>query len=398
MTAQALPSRLKLAIIAGEPSGDRLGGDLIAALRTRLPGGLGLSGIGGEAMTAQGLVSQFDYSELSIVGVSAVVARLPQLLRRIGQAADAVIAARPDVLVIIDSPDFTHRVARKVRARLPDLPIVNYVCPTVWAWKPERAAAMTGYIDHVLSILPFEPEIVAALGGPPTTYVGHRLVGDPGLRSAAQRQNERQASRQGGGQTSDVCLLLPGSRTSELKRLLPIFGAAAREMHARNPQMRFVMPAVPRHADHIGRVVADWALPVEIVTGETAKWQAFGEADAALAASGTVLLELALAGVPAVSAYRLDPLAKLLVGKITTWSAALPNLIAGYPFISEYMNESARPSRLARAVERLMQPTLERAAVLEGCATVVAKMAVDRPPSDYAAEIVLAQCRRKGTH
>jgi hypothetical protein len=182
---------LKIAIIAGEPSGDRLGADLLSALKMRHPEGLEIIGVGGDAMIGEGLSSLFDYSELSIVGVSAVLARLPQLIWRIGQTARAIVAARPDVLVIIDSPDFSHRVARKVRKRLPDLPIVNYVCPTVWAWKPHRAKQMVGYVDHVLSILPFEPRIVAALGGPPTTYVGHRLALDPDLLSARIEQDER---------------------------------------------------------------------------------------------------------------------------------------------------------------------------------------------------------------
>jgi lipid-A-disaccharide synthase len=378
---------LKLAIIAGEPSGDRLGADLIAALRARHAAGLTLTGIGGDAMEEEGLVSLFDHSELSIVGISAVLARLPQLIRRIGQSSDAIIAARPDVLFIIDSPDFTHRVARKVRRAMPDLPIVNYVSPSVWAWKPERAARMRAYVDHVLAILPFEPQVLAELGGPPTTYIGHRLVQDRGLLSAQSRQKARRERETGAPRT---CLLLPGSRRSELSRLLPVFRDAAIELGHRDPGLRFVIPAVSRHAPMIAEAVADWPVRAEVVTGEAAKWQAFGEADGALAASGTVLLELALAGVPCISAYRLDPVARLLIGKIVAWSAALPNLIAGYPVIPEYFNESARGARLARHVERLMQATGERQAMLDGFDVVREAMRVDRAPGDLAAEIVLA--------
>ena len=156
---------LKLAVIAGEVSGDLLGADLVKALRPLVMGKLSLVGVGGEGLEAEGLTSLFDYSELSIMGIAQVLARLPKLVWRIRQTARAIIAARPDILVIIDSPDFTHRVARLVRKALPDLPVVNYVCPSVWAWKPERAVNMRPYVDHVLAVLPFEPEVMQRLGG-----------------------------------------------------------------------------------------------------------------------------------------------------------------------------------------------------------------------------------------
>ena len=179
---------LKLAVVAGEPSGDILGAGLVRELAVQTGEQPKLIGVGGERLEAEGLTSLFDFTELSLIGFSAVIARLPKLIMRINQTAEAIIAARPDCLLIIDSPDFSHRVARKVRRALPDVKIVNYVCPTVWAWKPERAPAMTAYIDHVLSILPFEVEIVRQLGGPPLTYVGHRLMEDPGLEAAHRAQ------------------------------------------------------------------------------------------------------------------------------------------------------------------------------------------------------------------
>src|SRR5690606_14774014 len=188
-----------------------------------------LVGVGGEALERQGLKSLFDFSELSIMGISQVLKRLPLLLRRIRQTADAMIAARPDVLLIIDSPDFTHRVARRVRKALPDLPVVDYVCPSVWAWKEERAPRMRAYVDHVLALLPFEPAVMQRLGGPATTYVGHRLIGDPDI---SRIRAGRLARPDGAART---CLLLPGSRSTEIGRLLPIFGEAAKELAARNP-------------------------------------------------------------------------------------------------------------------------------------------------------------------
>jgi lipid-A-disaccharide synthase len=312
-----------------------------------------LVGVGGEQLTAEGLNSLFDFTELSIIGFSEVLARLPRLVMRMRQTADAIIAARPDCLIIIDSPDFSHRVARKVRKALPGTRIINYVCPTVWAWKPERAAAMTAYVDHVLSIFPFEPEIVARLGGPPLTYVGHRLMEDPGLAAAFAAQAARKPARSANAPLT--CLLLPGSRQSEVRRLAPVFGEAARVLNGINPQVSFVLPA----GIHVERQIRDeilgWDVNCRVVTGEAAKWQAFGEADVAMAASGTVLLELALAGVPHMSCYKLDPIARVLFNMITTWTGALPNMIADSVVIPEYYDKQVRPERLARQAKRSPQ-------------------------------------------
>jgi len=395
------PAKLRrLAVVAAESSGDALGAALIAALRRKAGTDFELIGVGGEAMEAEGLTPLFDYHALAIVGASDVVKRLPLIAWRIRQAASAVIRARPDALIIIDSPGFTHRVARIVHRALPDLPIINYVCPTVWAWKPRRAGRMRGYIDHVLSVLPFEPAIVAELGGPPVTYVGHSLISDPGLVAAQASQMEKRLEPIGHDLPGRTCLVLPGSRTSELTRILPVLELALAELATRNPGMRFVLPAVRRHETRIRDAVAGWSVKPEIVVGPEEKWRAFGMADAAIAASGTVLLELAIAGVPCVSIYKLDPLAKLLMWRITTWTAALPNMIADYPVISEYVNEAVRPKMLARWMERLAADTLQRKAMIEGFDIVRARMKTEEPPSEHAARVVMetirAKARRRG--
>jgi lipid-A-disaccharide synthase len=380
----------KLAVIAGEVSGDLLGADLVRGLRGRVDGTLELVGVGGEALEAEGLVSLFDYSELSIMGFSQVLARLPKLLLRIRQTARGIIAARPDALVIIDSPDFTHRVAQRVRAALPDLPVINYVCPSVWAWKPERAPKMRGYVDHVLAVLPFEPEVMR---GPPTTYVGHRLASDGNVLAVRDRRRERRQSDE--GREAKTCLLLPGSRTSEISRLLPIFREAAEELAARHENTRFLLPTVPRQEKRIRELTASWKIQPEITVAADKKWQAFAEADAALAASGTVILELALAGVPVVSAYCADWLVSLLHTRIRIWTAALPNLIADFPVVPEYFNKAIRPATLTRWFERLSSDTPQRRAMLDGFAIVQQRMSTDRPPGERAAEIVLDYLQEK---
>lgn len=378
---------LKLAVIAGEVSGDLLGADLVKSLRPLVKGELSLIGVGGEGLEAEGLHSLFDYSELSIMGISQVLARLPKLILRIRQTARAIVAAEPDILVIIDSPDFTHRVARTVRESLPALPIVNYVCPSVWAWKPERAVKMRPYVDHVLAVLPFEPEVMQRLGGPPTTYVGHRLATDTNVLAVRERQIEKRAASTSLG--SATCLLLPGSRGSEISRLLPAFGDTVEELRGRHPDMRFLLPTVPRQENLVRQITASWPVKPEITVGAVAKWKAFAEADAAVAASGTVILELALAGIPVVSTYKADWIIRLMHKRIKIWTAAIPNLVADYAIVPEYLNEAIRAGALSRWMERLTGNTPERQAMLAGYSTVWHRMATEKPPGDTAARVVL---------
>ncbi len=378
---------LKLAVIAGEVSGDLLGADLVKALRPLIGGDLSVVGVGGEGLEAEGLKSLFDYSELSIMGISQVLVKLPKLILRIRQTAQAIVASTPDILVIIDSPDFTHRVARIVRKSLPDLPIVNYVCPSVWAWKSERAVNMRPYVDHVLAVLPFEPEVMRSLGGPPTTYVGHRLASDANVLQVRARQLEKPVAK--AGMMPATCLLLPGSRASEITRLLPDFGETAKELRSRHPDMRFLLPTVPRQEGLVRQITAPWAIKPEITIGPAAKWQAFAQADAAIAASGTVILELALAGIPVISAYKADWIIRLMHKRIKIWTAAIPNLVADYPVVPEYLNEAIRPGALARWMERLTTATPEREAMLFGFRTVWQRMATQKPPGEAAARIVL---------
>ncbi|MBX5159002.1 lipid-A-disaccharide synthase [Rhizobium sp. NZLR8] len=379
---------LKIAVIAGEVSGDLLGADLIAALKRIHAGPVELVGVGGEGLQAEGLRSLFDFSELSIMGITQVLSRLLKLYTLIRQTTAAIIAAKPDILLIIDSPDFTHRVAKRVRTALPDLPVVNYVCPSVWAWKEYRATRMLAYVDHVLAVLPFEPATMQRLNGPATTYVGHRLTADPALLETRRLR----AGRQPG---NGPILLLPGSRSSEIQKLLPHFEVAASELAARNGPMRFILPTVTHRQALVRQLTAAWEVKPEIVVGAEAKWQAFAEADAAMAASGTVILELALADVPVVSAYKVDWIMRLLTSGIKTWTGALPNLIADYAVVPEYLNDIVRGASFARWIERLSADTYQLKAMKEGYDLIWQRMQTEKPPGEHAAEILLDVLKKK---
>ncbi len=383
---------LKIAVVAGEVSGDLLGADLIAALKRRYDGSIELVGVGGEGLEAEGLQSLFDYSELSIMGITQVLSKLPTLVKRIRQTAAAIIAARPDVLLIIDSPDFTHRVAKRVRTALPDVPVVNYVCPSVWAWKEYRAQRMLAYVDHVLAVLPFEPEAMRVLGGPPTTYVGHRLAADANLLETRRLRALAPVKTSADIRT---LMLLPGSRGSEITKLLPYFGDAIAEFVERNGETRFVLPTVTRREGMVREIVKDWKVKPEIVVGAPAKWKAFAGADAAMAASGTVILELGLSGVPAVSVYKTDWIINVMTGRIKTWTGAIPNLIADYAVVPEYINDVVRGASLARWMEKLSVDTLPRRAMMEGYDLVWQRMQTEKPPGEHAAEVLLDVVKNK---
>jgi lipid-A-disaccharide synthase len=305
-------------------------------------------------------------------------------MRRIGQTATAIAAAKPDCLITIDSPDFSLRVARKVRAAAPKIPIVHYVCPSVWAWRPGRAPAMRSFIDRVLCVLPFEPEALRALGGPEGVYVGHRLAAHPGVLAARSAQ----AARPAGGRRQ--LLVLPGSRRGEVRRLLGPFGETLRLLAERGNGFDVTVPTVPHVAALVEEGVSGWPVRPRVVTGEDEKWLAFGRADAALAASGTVSLELALSAVPMISCYRTDWIWSAAMRWITVWSASLPNLIADWPVVPEAYNDYVRPAWLARLIEQLWTDTPARAAQLDGLRQVAARLETAQPAGDLAAQAVLS--------
>jgi lipid-A-disaccharide synthase len=379
---------LSFYIVAAEESGDALGAALVRALKARHGGAMTFNGVGGRAMAAAGVISPFAIDELSIMGIAAVPRRLPMIFRRIRQTAAAVVAARPDALVIIDSPDFTHRVARRVRRLAPKIPILDYVSPSVWAWRPGRARAMRTYVDQVLAILPFEPAVYVKLGGPPCLYVGHPMVEHIAeLRPNAEETQRRRAN-------PPVVLVLPGSRASEIRHLLGTFGAAIAQVAARSGPMELVLPTVPHLVAQVRAGVAGWAVAPRIVVESADKWAAFRRARAALAASGTVTLELALAGIPSVAAYRLSivewNIARLLRMRSTLPSVILANLVLGENVIPELLQSAGTPEHLAEALLPLLSDTPQRQRQIAAFGRLDAIMAIGgEAPSAKAAAIVL---------
>ena len=374
-----MKDKLRIYFVVGEDSGDALGVKLMDAF-DNLSQEIEPMGLAGAKMKEKGVDSLFDISELSVMGISAVVSRLPSLLKRIRQTVDDIIDKKPDVLLLIDSPEFSYRVAKKVRKKLPQVKIVKYVAPTVWAWRAGRAKKIKPYIDHIMAILPFEPELLKKLGGPEATYVGHPLAAE--IPSIATK-------------TKKICsqvpklLVLPGSRRGELKLMLPVIRDTLAILQDRGNNFEVTLPAVGRLETEIREQTSDWIIKPNIVTGEEAKIEAFKNADLALATSGTVILELALYKVPMISIYKLDRMMMQVRHMITAWTTALPNLIADYPFIPERLNENAHPEHLARMLERLMMSGEERDVQLKGFDQIIKQLKNEKSGAQVAAQKII---------
>jgi len=380
----------KIFLIATEESGDRLGAHLMKVLRQRLGGAVQFEGVGGRAMAREGLTSLFPIEELSIIGFAAVVKQLPKILRLIGQTATAVTEASPDILVIIDSPDFTHRVAKRVRASDPKIPIVNYVSPSVWAWRPGRARAMLTYVDHVLAVLPFEPEAYRRLRGPPCSYVGHPLTEQlASLRPGPEERQRRDAP-------PPVLLVLPGSRRSEIRHHMAVFGQALARLRDEGVAFELVLPTMPHLQGAVAEALKAWPVQPRVVIGEKEKREVFRIAHAALAKSGTVTLELALSGVPMVTAYRTSAVEAMVFRRVLNVSSViLANLVIGENVIPEFLQEDCTPEKLAQALREVLGDSALRRQQIEAFAKIDQIMSTgNAPPSARAADIVLATMRK----
>jgi lipid-A-disaccharide synthase len=377
---------LSVFVLAGEPSGDRLGGAVMAGLRT-LSRGVRFAGIGGTEMTGQGLHSLFPMDELSVMGIAEIAPKYFHLKRRIRETADAVVAAQPDVLLTIDAPDFSLRVAALVKARAP-IRTVHYVAPTVWAWRAGRAARMARVIDHVLALFPFEPPLMQA-AGMDCDFVGHPVVADPVATEA-----EAAAYRATFG-AGPLILALPGSRRSEVEKLAAKFGQTLGIVAAARPGARVVLPAAGPVAAQVRAAVAEWPVPVTVIDPASdpegrAKRAAFRAADVALAASGTVSLELAANATPMVIGYDMNWVTRAIMWRMMLIdTVTLVNIVSETRVVEEYLGRDCQPGPMAAALLRVLDaPGAQEAAMA---------LTMDRlgrggePPGLRAARAVLAR-------
>ncbi|MGQ0456831.1 MAG: lipid-A-disaccharide synthase [Hyphomicrobium sp.] len=368
------PSRalLRVALVAGEHSGDALGARLIAALKQRIgDGAIEFVGVGGDEMAAEGFQSLFPIEDVAVMGPVAILKGLPRIYKRVHQTVDAVIASRPDILVIIDSPEFTHPIAKRVRKRAPDIPIVDYVSPSVWAWRPGRAKKMRAYVDLILALLPFEPEAHVRLGGPACTFVGHPLIEK--LHDIRNADSAGLAAKLGLDGDKPVLLVLPGSRRSEVTHLIDVFGETVGRLKAAGVETDVVIPAVRHLRTLIEQRTAAWPVKPHIVDGGDDKYKAMRLARVALAASGTVTLELALAGTPMVVAYRADAFIATLRHLITSPSVVLANLVLGENAFPEILQYDCTADNLAAALRPLIDGGEKRDAQLAALARIPSK-------------------------
>jgi lipid-A-disaccharide synthase len=379
-------------VIAGEPSGDALGAALIRALRERAGTGLRIAGIGGEQMREQGVESLVPLSELAVAGLAEILPHAPRLLRRIRETVAAIRAMRPDAVVTIDSSGFCWRVAHALRRRGETLPLIAYVAPMVWAWRPGRAMHMARWYDHVLTLLPFEPPYFEKVG------LAAFHVGHPVLESGADRGNAaRFRLRHDIADTDLVLTVLPGSRGGEVRRLLPIFGEALDRLDRLVGPFRVAVPTVATVAETVASGIADWpGRPIVLrgsgEQGRAEKFDAFAASRAALAASGTVALELALARVPMAVAYRLNKLTEALLDRIVkVRQVNLINLLLGRVLVPEHLGGDCTPEKLAASLAVLIRDERVRSAHLAGYDEAMRLLRGDgASPSRQAADRVLA--------
>jgi lipid-A-disaccharide synthase len=381
---------LEIFLVAVEESGDRLGGALMRALKQRASVPLRFTGIGGREMTEAGLTSLLPADDFSIIGFAAIPRRLPRILHHMYKTVRAVLARRPHALVIIDSPGYTLRVARLVHRFDRSIPIVDYVSPSVWAWRSGRARSMKRYIDHVLALLPFEPGVHRELGGPPCSYVGHPLIEEV----AKLRPNGAEAMRRRAD--PPIVIAMPGSRSGEVERLAGIFGQTLGLVQQRVGPIDVVVPTVPHLLAKVTKAVASWPVKPRVVVEQADKQEALRMARAALAKSGTTTLELAISGIPMVAAYKVSALEAAVIKRLVRVpSYILANLVIGQNIVPELVQDDCTPEKLADALTPLIIDTPERRRQVEAFSWLDTIMEIgSRAPAARAADIVLGSVRR----
>ena len=370
--------RMKLFILAGEPSGDRIGADLVRRLRQRVD--VELAGVGGDELTTEGLVPLYPMSDLAVMGISDVLRRLPLLLWRVEQTARAIARSRPDITVLIDSQEFSKLVAQRLRAKGFDRPVLLYVAPSVWARAPHRAARLNPLFAEVLCVLPFEPNVMQDLGGPSASYVGHPALSE--VQPARFNQ-------------SGLVALLPGSRQGELRRHLPVMRAAAEELARQDGVEGFFIPTLQSLADSLAAETAAWPVKVEIVADRARRAELYPRTVFALTVAGTATLELALAGVPMLAVYVMDPHQARVYDKLGRPPVSLPNIILGHKVVPEIIRGEPPVEEVIAAARDLLADEKARRSQGEAFGELVRLMREGAPeaPRQDPAERILAHWR-----
>ena len=384
---------LCIMLVAAEASGDRLGAGLIRVLRERLGDGVRFVGIGGVTMAREGVASPFDISELSVVGLLEGLSIYPRVLKRADEAAALAAREAPDLAVLIDSWGFTLRVARRLRALDPSIPLIKYVGPQVWASRPGRAKVLAGAVDRLLSIHSFDAPYFER-AGLRTTFVGNSALS----RDFSRADPQRLRATVGAGPDDPILLILPGSRPGEIQRLMPVYKKTVERIFAARPSLKVVLPLAETVAGLVQSALADWTVPIHVVQGDEAKYDAMRAATVALACSGTVTTELALAGCPMVVAYRLGALGHFILKRVlTTQYATLFNIAAGEDIAPEFLQYDCTPDALAKAVlDRLDDPALRQTQIKRQYAALD-KMGRGGPdPSSLAADAVIETLGERG--
>jgi lipid-A-disaccharide synthase len=379
---QARRPPAQIFLVAGEPSGDRLGADLMAALKRRV-GEVTFSGVGGDKMIGAGLQSLFPMRELTLMGFAEVLPHLPRLMRRLRQTVEAIRNDRPDLVVTIDSPGFNGRLLDRLRGG--GIATAHYGAPAVWAWRPGRLRHWIGRVDRLLAILPFEPPIFTA-AGIDCRYVGHPVLEHP--IAAGRERDFRQRFKIPDG--DPVIGVLPGSRRSELRHLLPVLREATDRLRQAEPNAHFVLPTLPALMAELQSATASWPQPPLLIAEEADRLDGFAACDLALAASGTVTLELAAAGTPMVIIYRAGLISAAIARRLVLVRyAGLPNLLLDRPLVPELLQEHCEPDTLVRHALALLRDPEARAAQKAGFREVMARLAIEGRPSDRAAGLLV---------
>lgn len=385
-----MTERIRIFLVAGEASGDLLGAGLMKALRAQNPD-IDFYGVGGAQMQREGLHSLFPMEELSVMGVAEVVPKLFSILSRMKQTTAEILRLRPHALVTIDSPDFCFRVAEKVKKKAKDIPCIHYVAPSVWAWRPERAKKIAAFLDHILTLLPFEPPYFEE-HGLKATFVGHPVVEHMENRGDGGRFRHKYGLKA----EQPILCMLPGSRMSELSRLLGKFSETADIVLKNRHQAVIVIPTLPHLRAHIDKYFIGKGINPLIVTDIDDKLDAFAASRVAIAASGTVTLELALTDTPHIIAYKLSPLSAIIARKfIKTPFVNLINIILNKRVVPELLLEDCEPKPMSAELLRLVDDRNARSDQLMEFRRALIALGMGDPqtPSEKAAQAVMSVMR-----